>query len=254
MLNQPTLKKLVDLRLGGMVEAYERQRHDPSITELSFEERLAMIVESEWLHQKNRSLKRRVAYAHFRQQASLEDINYRLSRGIKRDLINQLANCEWIRFARNCLITGPTGIGKSYLACALGHQACREGYRVLYYHAPRLFRDLLAANVDGTLSKFIRKISRLDLLIIDDWGLATVQPNQYRDFLELIDERHQHGSVLISSQYPRNTWHELIGDSTVADAIIDRLISNAAVIELDGPSVRQTINATSKEDTNSKKA
>lgn len=257
MLTQPTIDKLAELRLSGMAEAYERQRQDASTSELSFDDRFSLLVESEWLHQKNRALQRRIKYAHFRQQATLEDINYRLSRqGLARDQLNQLASCDWIRYARNCLITGPTGIGKSYIACALGHQACRQGHRVLYYHAPRLFRDLLAANLDGTLTKFIRKIGKLDLLIIDDWGLAAVQTNQYRDFLELIDERHQHGSILISSQYHHKNWHELIGDPTIADAIVDRLIHNATIIQLDGPSVRETLNANPNptEDTNPRKA
>lgn len=256
MLNQPTIDKLAELRLAGMAEAYERQRQDASVTELSFDERFSLLVESEWLHQKNRALQRRIAYAHFRQKATLEDINYRAPRGLARDRINQMATGDWIRYARNCLITGPTGIGKSYIACALGHQACREGHRVLYYHAPRLFRDLLAANLDGTLTRFIRKIGKLDLLIVDDWGLAAVQPNQYRDFLELLDERHQHGSVLISSQYQHKDWHELIDDPTVADAIIDRLVHNATIIQLDGPSIRKTLNANPNpsEDTNPKKA
>lgn len=254
MLTQPTTDKLEELRLAGMVEAYERQRRDPRIAELAFEERFAMLVESEWIHQKNRALDRRIKYAHFRQKGTLEDINYRLPRGLQRELINQLGTGDWIRYARNCLITGPTGIGKSYIACALGHQACRQGHRVLYYHAPRLFRDLLAANLDGTLTKFIRKIGRLDLLIVDDWGLAAVQTNQYRDFLELIDERHQHGSILISSQYKYQNWHELIADPTIADAIIDRLVHNATIIGLDGESVRRTLNTNAKEEANEKKA
>jgi DNA replication protein DnaC len=233
-----TLDKLRSMRLDGMAEAYDRQRTDPASTGLSFDQRFAMLVESHWLDESNRAQQRRLAYAKLRQNASIEDIDWKHPRGLTRELIAQISTSEWIRYGQNCLITGATGLGKSWLACALAQRACRDGYRALYTYSPRLFRELLAANTDGSLSKLVRRLGRLDLLVVDDWGMEVAKRNQYRDFLELVDERHGKGAMLITSQYPPENWHELIGDPTVADAIVDRLIHGAYRIDLQGKSMR----------------
>jgi DNA replication protein DnaC len=241
-----TMEKLAGMHLEGMADAYERQRTDPGSAELSFDQRFGMLVESHWVYERNRAQKRRLEAAKLRQNASIEDIDWRRPRGLTRELIGQLSSCEWIRYGQNCLITGATGLGKSWLACALAQKACRDGFRALYAYSPKLFRDLLAANTDGTLSRLIRRMSRIDLLIIDDWGMEVAKRNQYRDFLELIDERHGRNATLITSQYPSGKWHEIIGDPTVADAILDRLVHGAYRIELQGESMRKSkVNASS---------
>ena len=170
-------------------------------------------------------------------RSCLEDIDFRHPRGLKRAAIDQLASCEWIRHQRHGLITGPTGVGKSYLACALAHKACREGFRALYYYGPKLFRELNLAQADGSLTRFLKKLARSTLLVVDDWGLTPLQPDQYRLFLEILDDRT--GATLLTSQYPVNTWHELIGDPTIGDAILDRVLHNAFKIELKGESLRK---------------
>jgi len=233
-----TMDKLRSMRLDGMAEAYDRQRRDPTATELSFDQRFGMLVESHWLDESNRAMQRRLAYAKLRQDADLEAIDWRRPRGMTRELIAQLSTCDWVRYGQNCLITGATGVGKSWLACALARKACRDGYRVRYTYSPKLFRDLLAASADGSLTKLIRRLARLDLLVVDDWGMEVAKRNQYRDFLELIDERYGRTATLITSQYPPETWHETIGDPTVADAILDRLIHGAYRIDLEGTSMR----------------
>ena len=234
MLTDQTLTKLQDMKLQGMVSGYERLQSDPAAAEMSFEERFAMLVDSEWVHQQNSALQRRLNYARLKQQASIENIDWRADRGLQRSVIDQLATCEWIRYGQNCIITGATGLGKSWLACALAQKACRNGYRALYQYAPRLFRDMLAAEVDGSFTRFVRKLARIDLLVIDDWGLEAVERTQYRSMLELLDERCGKGSVLITSQYPVGEWHSHIGDPTIGDAILDRLVHNAYTLQLKG--------------------
>lgn len=234
-----TMDKLHELGLDGMADAYARQRSDPQIAELTFDQRLTMLVESQWLHVRNRALERRLANARLRQNGDLEQINWRRPRGLTRELVAQLGSSEWVRHGQNCIITGATGIGKSWLACAFGRKACRDGHRVLYTYSPKLFRDLLAANADGSLSKMIRRLGKLDLLIVDDWGMEIAKRSQYRDFLELIDERHGRTATLITSQYPPEKWHEIVGDPTVADAVVDRLIHGAYRISLTGRSMRE---------------
>lgn len=239
MLTHPTVDKLRALRLDGMVDALEEQRRDPNITELGFEERLALLVERQWLWKSNRALATRLQQAQLKLPATLEDIDYRHPRGLKRAHIEQLRLNDWIGRHRACLITGPTGCGKTYLACALGHQACRDGHRTLYYHAPKLFRDLQIAQADGSLPKRLKQWSRIRLLIIDDLGLAATAAKPYRELLEIIDDRLGRGAVVITSQFPVAQWHELVGDATVADALMDRLVHQAYRLELKGESMRK---------------
>ena len=202
LLNQ-TLEKLRALRLEGMVEALEEQRRQSDITQLDFEERFGLLVERQWLWKANRSLATRLKKAQLKiANATLEDINYRHPRGLKRAQIEQLRASAWVREHRNCIITGPTGIGKSYLACALGHQACRDGLHAQYFYAPKLFRSLEAAHADGSLVGLLKALARLDLLLIDDLGLATGKAKGYRDLLEVIDDRVGRGATLLTSQYP----------------------------------------------------
>jgi|SRR5271157_4555645 len=239
MLPNPTVEKLQALRLQGMVQALEEQRRQSGITELDFEERLGLLVERQWLWKENRALTARLKKAQLKiANATLEDINYRHPRGLKRAQIEQLRASAWVQQHRNCIITGPTGIGKSYLACALGHQACRDGLHAQYFYAPKLFRALDTAHADGSLVTWLKALARLDLFIIDDLGLAPAKTKPYRDLLEVIDDRLGRGATLLTSQYPVAQWHEVIGDPTVADALLDRLVHNAYRLELDGKSLR----------------
>jgi len=239
LLNQ-TLDKLHSLGLEGMAQALEEQRRSTDIADLDFEARFGLLVERQWLWKENRGMERRLQAAQLKQTASLEDIDYRHPRGLKRAHIDQLRASRWLEEHRNCLVSGPTGAGKTYLACALGHQACRQGHRTIYYYAPKLFRALQTAQADGSLPLLLKKLSRADLLIVDDFGTASVVGKQYRDFLEILDDRQGQGSTLVTSQFPVSQWHEIIADPTVADAILDRLIHNAYRIELKGESMRKS--------------
>ena len=238
MLKNQTLEKLRIMRLEGMADALEEQRRQSNISDLDFEERLALLVERQCLWKENRGLATRLKYAQFKVSTSLEDIDYRHPRGLKRAQIDQLRSNGWVGKHQNCLITGPTGTGKTHLASALGHQACRDGHRALSFSGPKLFRELQTAHADGSLARLLKKLARLDLLVIDDFGLAAVSPKQYRDFFEILDDRHGQGATLITSQFPVAQWHELINDATVADAIMDRLVHNAYRIELKGETMR----------------
>ncbi|MEW6756251.1 MAG: IS21-like element helper ATPase IstB [Candidatus Latescibacterota bacterium] len=239
MLTEPTMEKLYAMKLNGMAEAWQEQQQQPQSSDLSFDDRLAMLVERQWLWKENRALVTRLQYARLKEAACLEDIDYRHPRGLKRAAIDQLASCDWIRHHRHCLITGPTGAGKTYLACALAHKACREGFRTLYFYLPKLFRQLTLAQADGSLTRLLKKLARVDLLVVDDWGLTPLEPDQYRLFLEILDDRQGSGANLLTSQYPINTWHQRIGDPTVGDAILDRLVHNAYRLELSGDSLRK---------------
>lgn len=238
MLYHQTLEKLRAMRLEGMAEALEEQRHQKDITDLDFEERLGLLVERQWLWRENRSLARRIKNAQFKLPATLEDINYRHPRCLKRAQIEQLRAGAWVEQHRSCIISGPTGIGKTYLACALGHQACRDGFGTLYFRAPKLFRALQTSQADGSLLKLLKGLARTPLLIIDDLGLEVATSKQYRDLLEVIDDRTGQGATLITSQFPVKQWHDLIPDATVADALLDRLVHHAYRLDLKGKSMR----------------
>ena len=239
MLNEPTMTKLYAMKLNGLAEAYEEQRAQPRLGDLSFDERFAMLIERQWLWKENRALHARLAYAELKEAACIEDIDFRDARGLKRSVIDPLASCDWIRYHQNVTVTGSTGTGKTFLACALAHKACREGYRAVYFYGPKLFRELTLARADGSLTKLLKKVAKAQLLVVDDWGLAKLDEHHYRDFLEILDDRQGHGATLVTSQFPVNTWHETILDPTVADAILDRLIHNAHRIELKGDSMRK---------------
>jgi DNA replication protein DnaC len=248
MLHQQTVDRLYDLKLHGMADAYQEQQRSPHSLELPFDDRFAQLVERQWLWKEDRALQSRLHYAHLKHNACLEDIDYHHRRGLQRAVIEQLASGEWIRYHRHCLITGPTGVGKSFLACALAHTACRQGHRALYCYIPKLFRALTVAQGDGSLARMLTKLARVNLLVCDDWGLIHLEPDQYRLFLEILEDRLGTGSMLLTSQYPVSTWHAMIGDQTVADAILDRLVHNAQILELKGESLRKQRPAAPKTD------
>ena len=240
MLYTQTVEKLQALRLEGMKQALEEQRRQKEIVHLDFEERLALLVERQWLWRENRGLATRLKNAQLKMTASLEDLDYRPARGLKRAQIEQLRASAWVKEHRNCLVTGPTGCGKTYLACALGQQACREGYRTRYFYAPKFFRALDTARADGSLLALLKSLARASVLILDDLGISNVSGKLFREFLEILDDRNGQGSTIITSQFPVSQWHEIIGDATVADAILDRLVHNAYRLELKGESLRKS--------------
>lgn len=227
------------MKLNGMAEALEEQRKSADTSELSFEDRLGMLIERQWLWKESRSLTARLKYARLKQPACLEDIDYRQARGLQRSTIEHLAGSDWLKYGQNCIVTGPTGVGKTYLACALAQKACRDGYRTQYFYAPKLFRELSTCHADGSIASLLKRLANARLLVIDDLGLEKALPSQYRDLLEVLDDRHGSASTLITSQIPPARWHELIGDSTVADAILDRLVHGAHRIDLKGDSMRK---------------
>jgi DNA replication protein DnaC len=240
MLVHPTIENLRKLRLLGMAKALENQLNQPQIENMGFEERLGLIVDCEICNRENRKLQIRLRNAALRQQASIENIDYRASRGIDKKLILTLANCQWTKLYRNVLIIGATGTGKTFLACALAHKACLEGNTVYYTRLPRLLPELALARGDGSYSKRMKQLAKVSLLILDDWGLAPLTDEHRRDLLEVLDDRHEKSSTIVTSQLPIKLWYEAIGDKTLADAILDRLVHNAYRVELKGDSMRKT--------------
>jgi DNA replication protein DnaC len=238
MLIEQTLHHLSTLKLIGMKGALQRQLEQPNTHHLSFEERLGLLVDQERAYRQDKKINRLLAAAKLRQQACMEDIDYRHARGIRREEISSLASCQWIKEGVNIFITGPTGIGKSWLACALGHQACRLGLSVSYVRISRLFEEIRLAHADGSYPKIASKLLKYDLLILDDWGLERLTQEQRRDLLEIIEDRHTIKPLLITSQLPVAKWHEVIGDPTIADAILDRLLHKSLKYELIGESMR----------------
>ncbi len=240
MLNQPTLEKLHALRLRGMAEAFRTQSEQPGITELSFEERFALLVDQQWTWKQNRALERRLAKAKLRHRASVEDIDFRAPRGLDRTLVRSLIqDSAWVRERQNLFLIGPTGIGKSFLACALAEKACRDGFTALYTRASQLFRDLQLARADGSLRSLLARLARVDVLLVDDWAMVPLADTERRDFLEICEDRYPMRSMILTSQLPVAQWHEQIGDPTLADSILDRLVHNAHRIEMRGESMRK---------------
>jgi DNA replication protein DnaC len=240
MLNHPTHERLIAFGLHGMAKAFEEQRRQPDIAALDFDERLGLMVEREAIERENKRLATRLKFASLRQSATVEDIDLRAARGLDRALFQKLAAGDWIDRHQNLLIIGPTGIGKSWIACALAHKACRDGRSVLYQRLPRLLEALALARGDGRHARLLKNLARVQLLILDAWGLAPLMPEQRRDLLEIMDDRHGRAATIVTSQLPVEAWHAAIGDPTLADAILDRLIHNAHRLTLKGESMRKT--------------
>jgi DNA replication protein DnaC len=239
MLTHPTVNLLRELKLDGMAEAFAELQQQDRAKELDHAEWLALLIDREAASRSTNRFRSRLKSAKLRHsQASIEDVDYRAARKLDKALFQQLATCRWIAEHRCLLVTGPCGVGKSWLSCALAQKACRDGYSVHYARAPRLFADLELAHGDGSFPKLFRTLTRVDLLILDDWGPDRLSANQRRDLMEIVEERYGRGSTLITSQLPVNSWHEVIGEPTFADAILDRLVHNAYRLALDGPSMR----------------
>ena len=239
MLPHPTLDKLQTLRLHGMLKALNEQLKTPDIDSLSFEERLGLLVDRELTERDDKRLSSRLRQARLKHNACLEDIDYRSPRGLDKALILQLSSGQWLRDGLNLIIGGPTGVGKTWLACALGNQACRQGYSTLYLRTPRLLEQLRIAHGDGSFGRTLQQLAKVDVLVLDDWALAPLEEGARHDLLEVIDDRAGSRSTILTSQLPIEHWHGWINDPTLADAILDRLVHNAYRINLKGESMRK---------------
>ncbi len=240
MLTEPTIDKLHALRLGAMAAAWTAQREDPKSQEIDFDSRFGMIVDAEHLARDNKRVARSLREAKLRiTTACIEDVDYTAKRELDRALVRQLATCAWIGSHANVIVTGATGTGKSYVACALAQQACRSGFRALYRRVPRLLEELALAHADGTYTRLLGRLAKVDVLVLDDWGLAPLREQERRDMLEIFDDRHGTRSAILTSQLPVEKWHDYVADPTIADALLDRVVHNAHRIRLKGPSRRK---------------
>lgn len=240
MLKSPKHTKLSELGLSGMLAALEEQDGNTELyRSMDFSERLALLVEREAMTRGNLQLQRRLKTAKLRHSACLEDIDYRASRGLDKGQVSHLGQCRWVTSKQNILITGPTGVGKSFLACAFSHRACQDGYSAVYHRSAHLFSDALLARTVGKYKSWLRAISRVDVLVIDDFGLLKLNDEERTEMLEILEERHDRRSTIVTSQLPVDKWYETIGNPTLADAILDRLVHTAHRLELSGPSMRK---------------
>ena len=238
-MTQATLDKMHGMRLLGMATEFENQLSSTNLAELSFPERTGMMVDAEWTAREQRKLKRRLTDAKLRYTASIEDIDFRAHRGLDREVVRSLATGDWIRQHHGLLITGPTGIGKSYLACAFVERACRSGFTAYYVRTPRLLQDIAVARGDGSYSRLLARLAKLDLLALDDWLFNPLKDSERRDLVEVIEDRYQRRSTLVATQLPVPAWHQAIGDDTVADALCDRIVHDTYKMELKGPTMRK---------------
>lgn len=239
MLHAQTFEKLYALQLTGMAEALKDQMGRTDMDGLAFEERFSMLVDAQHLFRENKRMKRLLENAKLKLAASMEDIDYRSPRGLDKSVVLSLASCDWVRKHRNVIIVGPTGSGKTYLSCALAHRACREGMTAFYLRTPKLYYALAMARADGSYARVLAKLARTSVLALDDLGMAALTDSERQDLLEVIEDRHGSASTIITSQLPVEHWHEVIGDPTIADALLDRLVHNAHKINLKGESMRK---------------
>jgi DNA replication protein DnaC len=240
MLTEPTLDKLTTLQLHGMVDALRQWLDNPQRPSLTPTDLVGVLADAEWLHRENRRLTTRLRQARFRQSACIEDVDYRHPRGLAKSLLLELASSRWVAQRQAVILTGKTGTGKSFLACALGHKACRDGYAVLYKRASRLFDELAQARADGTYLTALRRIAKVAVLVLDDFGLERLGAPERRALLDVLEDRYDVSSTIVTSQLDPTAWHAVIGDDTAADSICDRLVHNAHRITLDGESIRKT--------------
>jgi DNA replication protein DnaC len=243
MLNQPMMEKLLAMRLHGMAEGLKTQAQDQAVNELSFLERLSLLIDQQWNWRENQALARRLKAAKLRGPACVEDIDYRAARGLDKTVVRALAkDSAWVRNHENIFVIGPCGVGKSFLAAALAQKACRDGYSALNLRAAALLRDLGLARADGSLRHLLARLSRIDVLVIDDWAMAPLSEAERREIWEICEDRYQTRSTILTSQLPVSRWHEQIGDPTIADGILDRLVHNAHRLEMRGESMRKKRN------------
>lgn len=244
MPDSSTIDRLTALKLHGMLDAFERQHAHAQSAKLGFDERFAMLVEAEWLHRDNLRLARTLKEAKLKVSNAIEDIDFPARRELDKSVVRQLATCRWVHEHHNVLITGATGTGKTFVACALAQQACRNRYRAIYRRASRLFDELTLARAAGSYTRLLQRLAHTDVLVIDDWGLAPIQEQERLDLLEILEDRHASRSTIVTSQLPVAQWHAHIADPTVADAICDRLLHNAHRLVLKGPSRRKEATTT----------
>jgi DNA replication protein DnaC len=247
MLNQQTIDHLHQMRLKGMAEAFSDQMKNADFANISFEERFGLLVDHEYIARQNRHLSRLLKNAKLPLPACMEDIDYQQPRGLDKSIIMGLSSCQWINSHQNILITGPTGVGKTFLACALANAACRKDFNVRYHKLPRLLSEMSMARGDGTYMKLLRQLAKTDLLILDEWGITHLNDTQGRDILEIIDDRSQNHSTVIASQLPLENWYSTISDPTLADAILDRIVHNAHFIPVKGESMRKVLSRKSSQ-------
>ena len=241
MLNQQTIEKLYTMRLRGMADAFTQQMEEPQTSQLSFEERFGLLVDRQWNWRQNRALERRLRDARLQGTACVEDIDFRVARGLDKQVVRSLIqDSAWVRRHQHIFLTGPTGLGKTFLARAFGQKACRDGFTAYFATAAQLFRELELARADGTYTKKLRALAQVDALIVDEWAMAPLADSERRAFLEICDERYQLKATLLTSQLPVTKWHAQIGDPTVADSILDRLVHGAHRFDLQGESIRKT--------------